>query len=207
MKYIVKNNNKNIQNLFKRWQERGGWNADEFDNKAKKLKQKIKNSLLTEQGEICCYCEERITIHNSHLEHLKPKGKAEFAYLISNYENILCSCNNTRSCGKKKGENVIPISPLDENCEDLFTYSDHGKIIGENQNANDTIRILNLDSEHFNSARRQIIETFIGVLDNVADISLSEFDNWTTDYLTQKPFVRYWTTVKWTSKKYRTFFE
>ncbi|MDR2114744.1 MAG: TIGR02646 family protein [Planctomycetaceae bacterium] len=207
MKHIIKNNNKNTQNLFKRWQRRGGWNADNSDNKAKELKQKIKNLLLTEQGEICCYCEERITMDNSHIEHLKPKGKSEFAHLISNYENLFCSCNYVQSCGKKKDENVILVSPLDENCEDLFTFSERGQVIGKNQNAHDTIQILNLNSERFKSARNKIIETFIEDIDKLSDISLSEFNKWITDYLSQKPFVRFWTTVKWASEQYRFNFK
>ncbi|MDR3198578.1 MAG: TIGR02646 family protein [Planctomycetaceae bacterium] len=204
MKHIVKNNNQKTQSLFERWQRREGWNAKESDNKAQKLKQKIKNLLLTEQGEICCYCEERITRDNSHIEHLHPKGIPEFAHLISSYENLLCSCNSDQSCGKKKDNNIIPISPLDENCEDLFAYLDNGKIKGENQDAHDTIQILNLDSEHFNSARKMIIDTFIT---NIDKLSLSEFDEWTTNYLAQKPFARFWTTVKQASERYRPFYE
>lgn len=207
MKHITKENNKKTQNLFRRWQSQGGWNAEEFDNKAKELKQKIKNLLLTEQGEICCYCEERITADHCHIEHLKPKGKPEYASLISSYENILCSCNYAQSCGKKKDKEIIPVSPLDKNCEDLFTYSGRGKIIGKNQNACDTIRILNLDSEHFNIARNKIIETFIESISKFSDISLLEFDRWIADYLAQKPFVRFWTTVKYASEEYRLFFE
>ncbi|MDR0611606.1 MAG: TIGR02646 family protein [Planctomycetaceae bacterium] len=206
MKHIIKDNNKNTQNLFRRWQQRGGWSADKSDNKAEELKQKIKDLLLTEQGEICCYCEERITNDRCHIEHFLPKGNSQFAHWASSYENIFCSCNYTQSCGTKKGGKVIPISPLNENCEDLFTYSDRGKITGKNQNANDTIRILNLDSEHFISARKKVIDTFIEDMDKLSDISLLEFDRWISDYLAQKPFVRFWTTVKWAGEKYRTFF-
>ena len=70
------------------------------------------------------------------------------------------------------------------------------QIIGNNQNANDTIRILNLDSEHFISASKKVIDTFIEDMDKLSDISLLEFDRWILDYLAQKPFVRFWTTVK-----------
>jgi uncharacterized protein (TIGR02646 family) len=203
MKRIIKENNKKTKNLFKRWQQRGGWYADKTDNKAEKLKQKIKNLLLTEQGEICCYCEERIAMNNCHIEHLKPKGKSEFVHLVSSYENLLCSCNYNYSCGTVKENKEIPISPLDENGEDLFTYSDRGKIIGNSQNAWETIRILNLDSEHFNSARNGIIEIFIKDIDDFSEL---EFDRWISDYLAQKPFARFWTTIKWAGEKYRNIF-
>jgi uncharacterized protein (TIGR02646 family) len=208
MKHIIKDNNKKTKSLFKRWQRRGGWYADKTDNNAEELKQKIKNLLLAEQGEICCYCEERIAMDSCHIEHLLPKGNSQFTHLASSYENLLCSCNYVQSCGNKKGnEAMIPISPLDENCEDLFTYSDRGKIIGNNQDACDTIRILNLDSEHFNSARKKIMDIFIEDIDKLSGISLLEFNRWISDYLTQKPFVRFWTTVKWAGEKYCTFFE
>ncbi|MDR0336251.1 MAG: TIGR02646 family protein [Planctomycetaceae bacterium] len=201
MKHIIKNNTQNTQNLFKRWQRRGGWYADKTDNKANELKQKIKRLLLTEQGEICCYCETRITIDDCHIEHVLPKGVGQYAHLASSYENLLCSCNNN-CCGIAKANKTIPISPLDENCETLFTYSDLGKIDGANQNAKETIQILNLDSERLNVARKSIIDMLIDEIDNSP--SLSEFDKWITGHLAKKPFARFWTTTKWASEKYRT---
>ena len=36
------------------------------------LREVIKESLVVEQGGICCYCERELLENDSHLEHIKP---------------------------------------------------------------------------------------------------------------------------------------
>jgi len=71
------------------------------------IKVEIQRILLDEQGHICCYCENKIEIADSHIEHIRPQDK--YPNLDCDYSNLLVSCaknptkdNNKSHCGHKK---------------------------------------------------------------------------------------------------------
>ena len=200
--------------IFEKWHKQGGWDACDpnnpksFNPKALELKQEIRNLLLCEQGDICCYCEERIKANCCHIEHLNPKGRPEFATLKSSYSNLLCSCNHGLSCGKAKENAEIGITPLMEDCEEHFTYTDDGKIEGKNQKAIDTIGVLKINSERLNAARHGVISVLLH--SDGSGITLSEYDSWIQDYLTldaEGRYKRYWSAIKFIANKYRDCYE
>ena len=39
------------------------------------IKKKVHDSLMREQGYICCYCEASVAMDDSHVEHFHPKEK------------------------------------------------------------------------------------------------------------------------------------
>ena len=39
------------------------------------IKQKVHESLMQEQGFLCCYCETSVTANDSHIEHFRPKSR------------------------------------------------------------------------------------------------------------------------------------
>lgn len=209
MKYIEKK--KPEDPMFGKWHKAGGWDASEpgskiFNPKAQELKHEVKKLLLNEQGHICCYCEERITETNSHIEHLLPRG--QFPKSKQDYTNLLCSCDYPKSCGHSKGKSTITVSPLQKICEDAFRYDDNGKVLGNDQDSTETIRVLQLDCEQLKAARRMIIDVFLNTLPE--DITVSEYDDWIDDYL--KPdsgnrFRPFWTVVKFIAQKYRSCIE
>lgn len=61
-------------------------------------KKALKRSLLCEQGFVCCYCGRRLFADfNTHLEHLKAKGKKEEGKYINkqyifDYDNLMACC-------------------------------------------------------------------------------------------------------------------
>ncbi len=86
MKYIEKN----IEpEEFAKWREREEdktWLT--FKNPLKNI---VRDSLIEEQGAICCYCGKRVhKDHNTTIEHLKPRSK--YPDDIFNYGNLLASC-------------------------------------------------------------------------------------------------------------------
>ena len=135
-------------------------------NEEKNLPHKIflKNSLLSEQGHICCYCCKPIRTDNSHIEHIRPKERDEYRAMSLEYENLLASCqgyhDREENCGHSK-DNIFDeelfVSPLEENCESLFEFNDRGKIKAAdgNERAAYTIELLNLDTEQLNAARTE----------------------------------------------------
>ena len=135
-------------------------------NEVENLPHKIflKNSLISEQGHICCYCCKPIATKNSHIEHIRPKERNEYRAISLEYENLLASCqgyhDREENCGHSKDNafnEELFVSPLEENCESLFEFSNRGKIkaVDGNERAGYTIELLNLDTEQLNAARTE----------------------------------------------------
>lgn len=127
---------------------------------------KLKALIIAEQYGLCCYCCKQIQDYNSHIEHFMPQHKDVSNSHILDYTNLLVSCNgikdNYENCGHKKGEwhsEYYTISPLDENCESMFTYSVDGHINANHNDtrARETINYLELDLDLLQRARRSAI--------------------------------------------------
>ncbi|MFN0203590.1 MAG: retron system putative HNH endonuclease [Bacteroidia bacterium] len=94
----------------------------------------LKKALATEQGYICCYCNNRIEIDKMTVEHYKPQSLYPKDDL--NYMNLLGSCKNEeRDCSEIRGNEILThINPLKKGIEGLFGYrkklSKEGHAIG-----------------------------------------------------------------------------
>lgn len=153
-----------------------GATFDKLDKEYSYIKRIVKDSLLAEQGYICCYCGKRINRENSMIEHFKPKGKGLYPELQLEYSNLLASCRGGSteraakikfnqkkfplSCDAKKENRVIEVSPTDPNCENFFAYDEDGEIYGLNSKANWAIEILGLNNEFLKNQRKAAIETY-----------------------------------------------
>jgi uncharacterized protein (TIGR02646 family) len=171
-----------------------------FKELDKEMKQVLYQDLMKEQGYLCCYCESRLENNNYHIEHLQPKSDPTVDPL--DYSNLLCSCQRNlqkgepRHCGNLKGDSILPISPLDPNCESYFTFNFDGKIKAsqkDDQAAKDTIKILGLDIPKLQAMRKAAIEPFLN-----EEISNEDLKIFIKDYLSQDSQGRYgefWTTI------------
>ena len=144
--------------------------------KRQDVKIELRNSLIAEQGGLCCYCGGRIKADiTSKIEHLLPRSK--YKDLQLEYSNLLCSCDGgegerkgkTKSEKKnyplhsdaKKQDKIIEITPLDKNCEQQFAYDEEGNIYGLSIEAWNTIKILGLDCKTLNNRRRSAIRPYL----------------------------------------------
>lgn len=153
-------------------QQSVGVNYD-FDNLPDPPKGIVKDSLMREQGYICCYCCQRIATDTSHIEHLNPQNPAlkneSDLDLCLDYKNMLASCGSgkpwPKHCGNKKGNQAIKVSPIQPNCEDFFSYTGSGKIgpqdnitVEQKEAAQQTIDILGLNDYALKEGRTQALE-------------------------------------------------
>jgi len=168
-------------------------------------KKAVKNALISEQGAICCYCEQRLTDDDSHIEHFMPQRDPAVDPL--DFDNLLCSCQNQikkgepRHCGNLKGDwfdgNLL-VSPLDPDCENRFAFTGDGGIkpaAADDQAASETIKRLNLDIQKLNAMRANAIEPF---LDD--GLSHQEMQDFVSGYLnrdTSGQFGEFWTTIRY----------
>jgi uncharacterized protein (TIGR02646 family) len=207
MKYIVKNQEPQD---FINWKNQANedWQPT-YNNLQNPQKEIVFQSLLEEQGYICCYCERELRNNDYHIEHFKPKDQNLFPELQLEYSNLLCSCQrNTQKgeplhCGNAKDnwfdDNSL-ISPLNPNCEAKFIYTGDGHIKASDINdssAVTTIEKLKLDIDKLVDLRNKAIEPFI-------DESLNDDDlrNFVNGYLVEKEdnsgkYNEFFTTIKY----------
>ena len=134
----------------------------------KPIKPEVHESLMQEQGFLCCYCEISVTANDSHIEHFRPRGR--YTALEFDYDNLLCSCqkNPPRGgplhCGHSKrvwfDENLL-VSPLTPDCEDRFRFTANGAIFPLRENdtgAQVTIEKLALDIPKLRALRAAAVD-------------------------------------------------
>ncbi len=172
MKYITKGQEPQELLDFKA-AENENWKP-RYGDLTSEAKTALKASLMQEQGWICCYCERRLEDNDSHIEHLRPRSKPQFAAAELEYSNLLCSCQERlkpkepRHCGTAKDdwyEETLMVSPLDQTCEDRFQFTADGGVYARQNGdvaAQKTIEALNLGIAKLQAMRAAAIE---GLLD------------------------------------------
>jgi uncharacterized protein (TIGR02646 family) len=142
-----------------------------YDNYSEK--DKLRESLLKEQGYICCYCMSRITSEQMKIEHWQPQTK--YASQQLDYRNLLGACMGNQGarpqnqhCDTRKGDGEITINPIegDKNCENLIKYRPDGKIYSDDVSVNhDLNETLNLNLGFLKKNRKDALDVVIRKLD------------------------------------------
>jgi uncharacterized protein (TIGR02646 family) len=136
------------------------------------VKRAIRRDCMRDQYGICCYCCGPLSEDSSHqqIEHIVAQAVDPTRTL--DWTNLLISCASGRpevsptkrgelTCDDHKGSDRLPITPLDAGCESRFRYvPETGQIVthGQDAEAKDTIRILNLDCARLRGGRREAME-------------------------------------------------
>ena len=143
--------------------------------KKKALYREVKQSLAKEQGFICCYCGRRISgSSDSQIEHIFAKGTSVYEEMQLDYEtNLLACCDGGKNarkgdsirpediyCEAKKGDTILPINPLNPDCEKKFMFDQNGEVLGIGKDAEVTIKILNLNSPVIKTMRKYAIDNY-----------------------------------------------
>lgn len=136
------------------------------------------DALLQEQGYTCCYCGCALP-HTSRpsyiLEHILPIDADKTR--LADYDNIMLSCDGGEKekavgkkritrlhCDKAKANQILSVTPLMEGCEERFSYSLDGTIFERDesdQDAKNTIRILNLNTTSLKHARAVVLNAYL----------------------------------------------
>lgn len=173
---------------FKKKYPKKHYDSDEFAA----CRPVLKAELIKEQKGLCAYCCGRITEDKAHNEHIEPRHPGKYASNRTlDYNNIVASCNNSETCGNKKGNKYDAdkfVSPLQEDCEDRFTYYPNGKIIGDEY----TIELLNLNSYELKNARKAVIKALECLNKDTIDTCYMKEEN--------GQYMQYYNVIKWFRK-------
>jgi uncharacterized protein (TIGR02646 family) len=200
MKYIAKGPQ---PQALSEWKASGNdnWHPT-YDNLDSDTKSALKEALMAEQGYLCCYCESRVTLDDSHIEHFRPQSDESVDPL--DFSNMLCSCQSqgkTLHCGHRKGDwfdGELLISPLDPSCESRFSFAYDGHIMPASEDdvaAKETIERLGLDIGNLVESRAKAIEPFL-------DDALTEEDlkGFVSGYLqkdSRGAYGAFWTSIRY----------
>lgn len=166
MKYIQK---QSPPSAFMNYSRRQGASFKDLSDFNMEIKQCLRESLLVEQGYICCYCGQEISTNNSVIEHLKNKHCHPNLQL--DYDNLVCSCKGgqdgrTRNpqvplyCDASKRNLDIYVFPVDNTCENKFEFDEDGNIYGLDEPSRETIKVLNLNNGKLKNQRKNAIDAY-----------------------------------------------
>jgi len=130
---------------------------------ASEPKRELHARVLDDQGFVCCYCEQAVTVETSHLEHLVPGEKASDPGALD-FANLYASCGRTGDpqrrydpghCGIFRGDEHLRVSPALPEIRSYFTFQPNGRMFArhtkppkERNDAARAIRTLNLDEPY-----------------------------------------------------------
>ncbi|WP_224368548.1 retron system putative HNH endonuclease [Hyalangium versicolor] len=102
-----------------------------WDNFQKPEKPEVLTALLRDQGFVCSYCEQRVDMRGSHIEHLESRHAAPHRAL--EFSNLLASCQGElprepAHCGHLKGHEPLGVHPLLPECREYFIFDSAGGI-------------------------------------------------------------------------------
>ncbi len=141
-----------------------------YDNYVEK--DDLRDTLLSEQGEICCYCMRRIAVRNMKIEHWASQFRHPSLQL--DYPNLLAACEggmgepkHRQHCDTHKGDDDIRIHPADRqhNCETYIRYQADGEIYSNDDRINNDLSlVLNLNLQQLCYNRKAVLD---GMLDGL----------------------------------------
>lgn len=132
-------------------------------------KDDIRKALLDEQGHICAYCMQRITIENMKIEHFACQSENESLRL--DYKNMLGCCKGGdgkgikpeyHHCDTKKQDEIIKFNPSCPNDRNFLkiSYDRNGVISSDDAEFNGQLNsVLNLNLPMLKNNRKGALET------------------------------------------------
>ena len=142
-----------------------------FDNLPREVKDRLRTSLLKEQGYICAYCMKKLEDDSSKvkIEHYVARNEENEL----EYKNLLAVCKGNDSepfekqtCDTRKGNREIKINPQVNSDVLTISYTSNGEIKSSNSdyqkdfedtlNLNDTFGLVKARRDALNSLKRNL---------------------------------------------------
>jgi len=136
-------------------------------------------ALIRDQGSICCYCMQKISIDNltsasplyPTIEHYIAQSTVESKSnnLDTDYKNMLVTCHGNdkkdpenKHCDSSRGSKKFEfLNPLDISCERVLGYAEDGSVFcldsSNKVEIDNDIRVLNLNLQSLKDNRKSII--------------------------------------------------
>jgi uncharacterized protein (TIGR02646 family) len=145
----------------------------------------VRESLWELQHGLCAYCERTLPLHpgSSSIDHVVPKSQVPSGTF--RYSNLLLCCSDPNTCNlHKRGKHFEGaddtgrwregfIAPTQPRCATSFVYKRDGSIApsatAAQDDAKDTLKIVNLNFEDLKTERREYLERIDRAVESMAD--------------------------------------
>lgn len=192
-----------LEKLKKDAEEKGLSDSEGYDLLRNPLKDRVRKSLMKEQGHLCAYCmrripdnrilEEDIDLSDVYIEHWKARSAEDITENKGlDYNNLLAVCSGNEkapgarkrktrhfTCDKKREDKPLKVNPLDETTIDTIYYSMDGTMMSTDPLICDDVNIrlnLNCDKEAVTlpQYRKEVLDT---VMEYLAEQEGDYYDN------------------------------
>lgn len=126
----------------------------------------IRTANTKAQYYLCAYCCCEISGGQADTmnEHVVAQSVDDTRTL--DFDNIVASCTTRNQCDQSHGSQLLPLTPLMDECETEIKYMLSGRVFGNTQRAKETIRVLNLGDDERNNIsligkRKQFIDAML----------------------------------------------
>ena len=137
------------------------------------VKDDIRQALLTEQGHLCAYCQQRIVQDKMKIEHFA--SQSEFGNQDLQYQNMLGCCLGGegsspagQTCDTRKGDQALKYNPASS--PDIATqirYTATGELLANDADFNQQLnQVLNLNLKQLKDNRRATLNAVNSVLNS-----------------------------------------
>lgn len=123
------------------------------------IKASLRKQLEEEQKGLCCYCCKSIVGQFTHIEHLVSRKHNPSKY--ADYNNLLLSCNTSRQCDNAKGDQVLPLTPLMDECDEEIKINLAGELEANTNRGQQSLDILNLNNRQICANRKRLLDMMI----------------------------------------------
>lgn len=153
-------------------------NHGKFEDMPRDVKEELLRSLLTEQHNLCAYCNCRIpetdakrrnvppvTIEHHYPQHPSTGGIRDGADV--DYNNMFAVCSGNRgygntsdlTCDARKGNTVMKLDPKDQHHINKIRYRNDGTIYSDDTDLNMELNnVLNLNGARLKQNRKRVID-------------------------------------------------
>ena len=143
------------------WKKRISNKGKVYTNLTATEKEDIRSACATEQFYLCAYCCKPISgsIKDCMNEHVVARAIAPNRSL--DFTNIVASCITPNQCDDAHGSQPLLLTPFDIECETDLKFKLSGRVEGLTGDAQETIRVLNLDNKSLVAQRRKFINNIL----------------------------------------------
>jgi len=127
-----------------------------YQNLSEVERRDIRLTCTAEQFYLCAYCCQSISGTNEDTmnEHVEAQKLAPNRTL--DFNNIVASCRTSKQCDAAHDSQVLPLTPLMDECETELKFKISGRVEGLTDRAKQAIQVLNLGDDERNN--RALIE-------------------------------------------------
>lgn len=155
-------------------------------------KDALRESLVTEQRGLCCYCLCRVRPEFPRMKIAHWHSRAKYPNEQLAYSNLLAAClgnqgqrRSEQHCDTRQGENDLSRNPAnpDHQIESFIRFEGDGQITSQDGDFDRQLNeVLNLNSAFLKNGRKAILEGFKSTISKRGTLSRSTLERWLRDW-------------------------